>query len=61
MTIKETLQAFVHNGGPEDVKHFFNAHFPGLYSIVLAKNADCLTRVYIAPSEVQIQWSMEFE
>jgi hypothetical protein len=32
---------------------FYNAHFPGLYSIVLEENGDCLKRIYIAkPGEL---------
>lgn len=29
-------------------KHYYNAHFPGLYSIVLDRNGDLLTRAFIA-------------
>lgn len=29
-------------------KHFANAHFPGLYSVVIGQDGDCLTRLFIA-------------
>lgn len=38
---------------PEGVSHFANAHFVGLYSIVIDKQGDCLTRCYVArPGEL---------
>lgn len=38
---------------PRNVRHFYNAHFPGLYSIVLEKDGDCLARIFCAkPGEL---------
>ena len=35
------------------MKHYYNAHFPGLYSIVLKERGDLLDRIYVAkPGEL---------
>jgi len=47
----DVLVAF--RGVPAGFSSFFNAHFPGLYSIVLAADGGCLTRAFIAkPGEL---------
>lgn len=44
------LTRFVCRGGPEGAQHFYNAHFPGLYSIVIGQGCyGSLRRLFIAP------------
>lgn len=47
MTMRELIKQGSRNL-PTGVRHFYNAHFPGLYSIVLEQNGDLLTRAFIA-------------
>lgn len=46
MSYTRIFDKFLHDG-LEGVKHYANCHFPNLYSIVVAKNGNLLTRVYI--------------
>lgn len=49
----KVLMSFIQQGSPLGFSSFFNAHFPGLYSIVLAADGECLTRAFIAkPGEL---------
>lgn len=46
--MRDVFEKFLIDGTPSGQRHFFNAHFPGLYSIVLAANGDLLTRAFVA-------------
>lgn len=59
--LRELLLDFADGDCPVGVKHFYNAHFPGLYSIVLAKDGDCLTRAFITkPGELHADLQSSF-
>ena len=48
MAAKQLLADFLKNSGPAGFRHFYNAHFPGLWSIVLDAKGECLTRLFVA-------------
>lgn len=42
------LRDFLASKPVDGVRHFANAHFPDMYSLVLDKQGDCLTRIFVA-------------